>query len=115
MMRGVKGVRRRRPTIARESAMTNEPSKALNPDWGKAAADYAAHRAGLPQSFFARLEAIGVLRAGKRVVDLGTGTGSIARELAIRGLGRDRSGRVGADARAGTSHGSQAGPERTLR
>lgn len=66
--------------------MNNEEVKALNPDWGKTAADYAAYRAGLPPSFFARLETMGVLRVPMRAVDLGTGTGNVARELAIRGL-----------------------------
>jgi SAM-dependent methyltransferase len=39
----------------------------------------------LPQSFFRRIEALEVVRDGTRVLDLGTGTGALARELARLG------------------------------
>ncbi len=55
------------------------------PDFGKTAADYVTHRAGFPDSFFERLAARGIGRAGSRVVDLGTGTGTLARGFAARG------------------------------
>lgn len=54
-------------------------------DFGRTADDYARHRAGFPESFFERLEKDGVLRPGLRAVDLGTGTGTVARGLARRG------------------------------
>jgi SAM-dependent methyltransferase len=54
-------------------------------DWGKTAADYAVHRHGFPKTFYARLAALDVIRPGLQVVDLGTGTGTVARELAQRG------------------------------
>lgn len=54
-------------------------------DFGKTADDYARHRAGFPDEFFARLQALGLLRAGARALDLGTGTGTIALGLAARG------------------------------
>ena len=54
-------------------------------DFGKTAADYAQYRAGFPDSFFTKLEKLGVAFRGARAVDLGTGTGTVARELAIRG------------------------------
>jgi ubiquinone/menaquinone biosynthesis C-methylase UbiE len=55
-------------------------------DFGKAAGDYAKHRAGFPDAFFDRLVTMGTARDGMKALDLGTGTGTIARGLAIRGL-----------------------------
>lgn len=55
------------------------------PDFGKAAEDYARHRQGYPDEFFRRLEALGAYRPGTRALDLGTGTGLLARALAARG------------------------------
>jgi SAM-dependent methyltransferase len=55
------------------------------PDFSRTAADYARHRAGFPPELLDRLARIGVARAGTRVVDLGTGTGSLARLFARHG------------------------------
>lgn len=54
-------------------------------DWGKTSKDYATHRPGPPLSFFQRLEAFGVGVAGQRILDLGTGTGVMARQFAKQG------------------------------
>ena len=54
-------------------------------DFGRTAADYARHRAGFPEELFERLAARGIGRAGQRVLDLGSGTGSLARGFARRG------------------------------
>ena len=54
-------------------------------DWGRTSADYASYRPGYPASFFERITALGVALAGQRVLDLGTGTGALARALAKRG------------------------------
>lgn len=55
------------------------------PDFGKTADDYATHRRGFPPSVFARLLERGIGVPGSRVVDLGTGTGSLARGFAAAG------------------------------
>jgi SAM-dependent methyltransferase len=55
--------------------------------WGQASEDYARYRAGYPASFYARLAAWGVGNAGQQVLDLGTGTGTVARALAAAGCG----------------------------
>ncbi|HUY26313.1 MAG TPA: class I SAM-dependent methyltransferase [Candidatus Binataceae bacterium] len=55
-------------------------------DWSKTAGDYAQYRAGFPDAFFERLAGMGIIRAGHAALDLGCGTGTIARGLAIRGM-----------------------------
>ena len=54
-------------------------------DFGRTASDYARHRAGFPEVFFERLFSDGSVRKGDAVLDLGTGTGTVARGLALRG------------------------------
>lgn len=58
----------------------------MTPDFGRTAADYARHRAGFPDRLFERLLGDRVVRPGDRLLDLGTGTGSLARGFARRGL-----------------------------
>lgn len=55
-------------------------------DFGRTAQDYARHRAGFPDAFFDRLLRDGTVRSGQRLLDLGTGTGTLARGFAGRGL-----------------------------
>jgi SAM-dependent methyltransferase len=55
-------------------------------DFGRTAKDYARHRAGFPASFFTRLLDEGFLTGAKAVLDLGTGTGTVARGLARNGF-----------------------------
>ena len=55
------------------------------PDFGRTAGDYAKHRAGFPPRFFDELRSRGIGVAGQRVLDLGTGTGTVARGLALGG------------------------------
>ncbi|MBI2372727.1 MAG: class I SAM-dependent methyltransferase [Deltaproteobacteria bacterium] len=54
-------------------------------DFGRTASDYSTHRPDFPESLFERASALGWLR-GPRTLDLGTGTGAVARALARRGL-----------------------------
>ena len=54
-------------------------------DFGLTALDYARYRAGFPNSLFERLAAHGIGLPGQAVVDLGTGTGALARSFARRG------------------------------
>jgi SAM-dependent methyltransferase len=55
------------------------------PDFARTATDYASHRAGFPSELLDRLAARGIARAGARVADLGSGTGSLARLFAHQG------------------------------
>ena len=54
-------------------------------NFGAAACDYGTFRAGFPDSIFDRLAAFGIGMHGQTVVDLGTGTGTLARGFALRG------------------------------
>ncbi|HHI81401.1 MAG TPA: class I SAM-dependent methyltransferase [Planctomycetes bacterium] len=53
--------------------------------FGKTSEDYGKHRRGFPPSFFAFLEKEGWEFSSMQVLDLGTGTGTLALELAQRG------------------------------
>lgn len=71
-------------------------------DFGRVAADYARHRPDYPAEAFRRLRAMGVGRSGQRVVDLGTGTGALARGFAQGGCtvsGVDLNGELLGEAR----------------
>ncbi len=54
-------------------------------DFGRTASDYARYRAGFPDRFFDRLFHDRIVAKGDRVLDVGTGTGTVARGLALRG------------------------------
>ena len=54
-------------------------------DFSKTAKDYAQHRVGFPSAFFDRLEQDDLLVASCKALDIGTGTGLVAREMAERG------------------------------
>jgi SAM-dependent methyltransferase len=54
-------------------------------DFGKTSADYAQHRQGFPPELFVELERFEIGGRGQRIVDLGTGTGTLARGFARRG------------------------------
>ena len=54
--------------------------------FGNAADDYATHRAGFPPELVRRLESFGVGAPGQCLVDLGTGTGTLARQFAAKAV-----------------------------
>ena len=56
------------------------------PHFGRTAESYATHRLGFPASMYARLAGENILKHGMRHLDLGTGTGTIARNTAAMGL-----------------------------
>ena len=54
-------------------------------DWGRTSQDYARYRPDPPQSVYEKLQAHGVGLPKQRILDLGTGTGALARAFAKRG------------------------------
>jgi SAM-dependent methyltransferase len=70
--------------MAASSGFEDEEGRVI--DFGRSAADYEAHRPGFPEDFFDRLMESGWAVPGRRALDLGTGTGSLALGLAARGL-----------------------------
>ena len=54
-------------------------------DFGKTAQDYGRYRAGFPKEFFDRVAGSGFVRPRDRLLDLGTGTGTLARGFAELG------------------------------
>lgn len=57
----------------------------MDVNFGRTAVDYAAHRAGFPTLFYDRLTAMGVASPGSDLLDIGAGTGALARAFAARG------------------------------
>src|SRR5262249_6133155 len=54
-------------------------------DWGRASPDYAKYRPGYPEAFYEVLAALGIGQPRQTILDLGTGTGVLARAFAKRG------------------------------
>jgi len=54
-------------------------------DFGRAAQDYAQHRPGFPAAFFDHVSGLAIGVTGQRILDLGTGTGTLACGFAARG------------------------------
>ncbi len=50
-------------------------------DWGKTSEDYAKYRDIYPKEFYAKLEELSLGVKGQNVLDLGTGTGVIPRNM----------------------------------
>ena len=74
-----------------------------NVDFGKTHDDYKMHRKGFPDEFFDCLSDDGLIKDSLRVLDLGTGTGTVARGFAKRGgvvTGLDKSEQMMGQAKA---------------
>ena len=56
-----------------------------NANFGLTADDYLTHRAGFPESLFRKFTALGIGKPGQKLLDLGTGTGTLARGFATLG------------------------------
>ncbi len=50
-------------------------------DWGQASLDYAKYRDIYPEEFYLKIIELGLCTSGQRVLDLGTGTGVLPRNL----------------------------------
>ena len=50
-------------------------------DWGKTSADYAKYRDIYPQAFYDKIISRGLCVNGQRVLDIGTGTGVLQRNM----------------------------------
>ncbi len=66
-------------------AEASQEGSAPKVDFGRTAEDYRRYRIGFPARFFKRIFDDGWVAPEERVLDLGTGTGTIARGLALRG------------------------------
>jgi len=55
-------------------------------DWGRTSTDYDRFRPGPPDSFYTRLQSFEIGLASQRLLDVGTGTGLLARRFAAQGV-----------------------------
>ncbi|MBQ5315081.1 MAG: class I SAM-dependent methyltransferase, partial [Oscillospiraceae bacterium] len=50
-------------------------------DWGKTSSDYAKYRDIYPEEFYQKILSLGICKNGQNVLDIGTGTGVIPRNM----------------------------------
>lgn len=65
--------------------MIGARDQGMTADWSHTAYDYANYRPDPPASFFDRLVTNSIGLSGQTIMDLGTGTGALARQFAIQG------------------------------
>lgn len=71
-------------TVKQNISATQSFGKTI--DFGKTASDYRNFRAGFPPEFFEALAKYDYIKSGQIALDIGTGTGTVARGLAQYGL-----------------------------
>ena len=64
--------------------MIGARDKGMTADWSHTSDDYANYRPDPPDSFFERLRDKGIGLPGQSIMDLGTGTGALARRFAAQ-------------------------------
>jgi len=57
----------------------------MTSQFGNVSSDYAKYRDSLPQEIFDQIVALGIVWEGQRIIELGSGTGMISRDLARLG------------------------------
>lgn len=50
-------------------------------DWGKTSEDYGKYRDIYPDEFYGKIHSLGIGVSGQRILDIGTGTGVIPRNM----------------------------------
>lgn len=50
-------------------------------DWGKTSSDYAKYRDIYPEEFYQKILSLGICKNGQNILDIGTGTGVIPRNM----------------------------------
>ncbi len=65
--------------------MVGASDKNLTADWSLTSDDYANFRPDPPKSFFDKLIGLGIGLNGQSIMDVGTGTGALARQFAAQG------------------------------
>lgn len=63
----------------------NDIDPGMTIDWGKTSRDYARFRPGPPPSFYEKMKTHGIGLSDQQILDLGTGTGVLAREFSKAG------------------------------
>ena len=66
-------------------------------DWGKVSLEYAKYRDIYPQEFYQKILRLGLCRDGQKILDLGTGSGVLPRNLLLNNVQDDNCMGAGSD------------------